>query len=170
MRRNGIAGRQQHGGQAAGKHRLALTEGLLVQEGGSQGRLARVQLGHAGVARSVVIGQQQEPGRLRREGEVTVGQRAVVLQRGLMQRREHRIEWMLDHAGVPAGGTGADLRRLDQEHRRPALGGEGRRGAADDPAADDEQVRNGHALPLGFVERGNARFVTLAGPGTGPDS
>ena len=103
MRRDGVAGRQQDGGQAACQHRLALVEGLLVQEGGSQGTapLAFSSATRAWPA-AVVIGQQQEAGRLGGEGEPAIGQGAVVLQRGLMQRREDPIEGVLDHAGVAA--------------------------------------------------------------------
>ena len=63
---------------------------------------------------------------------------------GLVQRREHRIERMLDHAGVAPQCPGGDLGRLNEDDGRAALSRKGGRRATDDPAANDEQIRMRH--------------------------
>ena len=123
-------------------HRLEPPESLLVQEGGTPGpdprRAARPRgRGPRPGHRSAAAGR-----RARRESEAAVGQAE---QSSIHRRVVRAAPPAPDRTGAaprPSCGRspGADLGRLTGD-RRAAFGGEGGRGAADDPAADDEQIR-----------------------------
>ena len=58
----------------------------------------------------------------------------------MIERRECRIEWVLDRAEIAAGGAGTDRRALDEGDPRAAIGEDGGRRAADDPSTDDDDL------------------------------
>jgi hypothetical protein len=71
-----------------------------------------------------------------------------VLQRLDVQLRHHRVEGVLDRAGVAARGGRAHLLALVDLDLRARLGQERGRRAADDPAADDRDVSRAAHFPL----------------------
>ena len=93
-----------------------------------------------------VIGQQEHARRGDGKGELGVesGERAVGIHRFAVQREQDRIERVLDGPRVASRGAGRHGCAFDQGDVRASLGEQGRRRAADDPAADDR-----HWLPHG---------------------
>ena len=88
--------------------------------------------------------QQEKSGRIASDREVAdarIGEGAVAGQALVVQRREDRIERVLDGAQVASRGAGADLAALDEDDPRSAVGHDRRGRAADDAATDDDDVR-----------------------------
>ena len=93
---------------------------------------------------SQFAGRRVKPVQPRKQRQILISRQLVVdASGGVMQLGQDAVEWVLLGAGVAPRGAGPDLLGLEHDHAGTALGGEGRGGAADDPAADDEQVRTG---------------------------
>src|SRR4029079_1296118 len=84
-------------------------------------------------------------------GHREVVQPSVELDRLEVEADEDGIEWVLDHAGIPAGSPGRDLGLLDEEHAEPGRGQVCCRRRPDDPAADDHDVRRCASLHLSMM-------------------
>ncbi len=81
---------------------------------------------------------------------------AVLGDRRAIEPGEDHVEGMLDDARIPPRRPCCDRDPLVQADAGSGLGEEGRRGAPDDPAADDGDVRPGplprHRAPNGNIE------------------
>ena len=97
----------------------------------------------------LVRGHVDEARRLRAETKPDIGrgQLAVQADRLAVERREDRVERVLDDAGVRPRCPGRQTVALDQRDGRSGLGEERRRGRPDDPATDDDDVRSGGRHP-----------------------
>ncbi len=92
--------------------------------------------------RSIDIARDaQQPCGTGREGQSV--QLAIERDRLEMQVDEDAVEWVLDDARVAPGRPGTDLVPLEQEHSATGGGEMVRGGDADDPAADDDDIRGG---------------------------
>jgi hypothetical protein len=132
--------------QPLGHARLELAQRGWVQEPGLElGRLAGDLLGRGREQRPLMRHHQDARGRLR---QVEAVEAAVELERLDVQLRHHRVERVLDRAGVAARGGRAHVVVLVELDLRSGLGQERRRGAADDPAPHDGDVRGAAHSPL----------------------
>ena len=97
------------------------------------------RLGGSGIGVAV---EQEQSCRLVADGKAAcaVGQGSVASQTLVVQRREHRVERMLNRPKVSAGRAGADGAALDERDPRAAIGEDGCRRAADDSSADDHDL------------------------------
>ena len=93
--------------------------------------------------RGLVVRGVQQPDRLiaQAEPEIERGQVPVEVDGLAIERREDRVERMLDDAGIRARGARGESLALDDRDPRAAIGEERRRSRADDPAADDDDIR-----------------------------
>ena len=136
----GRAGLQPPGDEAVGERRLERRAGrALEQVGRSSGNSA---------APGSSSSEQQQAGRLGRQLEA-VAERAVVLERLLVERRQRRVERVLHDARVAPRRARGDRLALVEDDAGAALGQERGERAADDAAADDRDVRRRAHAPIG---------------------
>jgi hypothetical protein len=141
--RDRVAGRQAHRTEAVGQDGLGGDERVGVERRSLELRLERAELVRAAFGGVVVSGQQEEARRLAREAEPVAGGRQLPVgcEGRVVQLGEDRVEGMLDGPQVASRRAGADRGRLEDRHRGTALGEMDRRGTADDPGADDGDIR-----------------------------
>jgi hypothetical protein len=109
----------------------------IEQRGLERGAVARDLRGDRRQRRALA-GEQEHPGGPVRELEPV--ELAVVPQRLRVQFRQHRVEGVLDGAGVAPRRGSPELVALEQLHPGPGLGQERGGRTAHDPAADDRDV------------------------------
>ena len=136
--RDGAAGVEAEAGEVLGERGLELVR--RVERLGGELREARGDLGADRLERGGVLAHDEHADGLRRQLEAVaeLGVERLGRREDVRQRLVHRV---LEQAGVAAGGAGGDLVALVEADARAVLGEEGGERAADDPAADDGDVR-----------------------------
>src|SRR6185436_19751257 len=100
-------------GHAGRDRRLQRRHLVRPDEAWTKSGMARRELRGQPTRAVDVTGDAEEPGRLGRQGEPL--EVAIERDRFEVELDEHRIDRMLDHPRVPAGGAGADLGSLDED-------------------------------------------------------